>query len=220
MNGGMNPGVRAIVEQLTAGSGGGAESRSDIWPSAVAAKARNKQNRSPMRLRSIARIGARAALSLAVLMGMAVAFEAPSARAQDNAGVTTAPGGMDAGSGVEPGGDSMNSDTPASDSSMAPPMAKMHIRSPITGSMMAAPPYGLAPMKVGFFVLADDPEGIGFLTYSWNFGDGTVSSLPPELYIFHTYENPGTYSVELTITTVDGRSQTFRQGVVVKAAGD
>ena len=48
----------------------------------------------------------------------------------------------------------------------------------------------------------------------------TVSSLPPELYIFHTYQNPGTYSCELTITTVDGRSQTFRQGVVVKAAGD
>jgi PKD repeat protein len=96
----------------------------------------------------------------------------------------------------------------------------MHIREPITGSMMAAPPYGLAPMQVGFFVLANDPEGIGFLTYSWNFGDGTVSALPPELYIFHNYMMPGNYICSLTITTVDGRSQTFRQGVVVKAPGD
>jgi hypothetical protein len=175
-----------------------------------------------MRVTTVAGICAKIALSLAVLMTMAIAISPKVVRAQDNTGVTTAPGGMDSGDGVEPGssGDSMNSDMQTSDPSMPPPMAKMHIRSPITGSMMAAPPYGLAPLKIGFFVLADDPEGIGFLTYSWNFGDGTVSSLPPELYIFHTYQNPGTYSCELTITTVDGRSQTFRQGVVVKAAGD
>ncbi len=105
------------------------------------------------------------------------------------------------------------------DPSLPPPMERMHIRQPVTGSMMAAPPYGMAPMNVGFFVLADDPEGIGFLTYSWNFGDGTVSALPPELYIFHTYKMPGTYVCSLTIKTVDGRSQVFRQGVVVKARG-
>ena len=49
---------------------------------------------------------------------------------------------------------------PVNDPSMPPPMEKMHIRQPVTGSMMAAPPYGFAPMKVGFFVLANDPEGI------------------------------------------------------------
>jgi PKD domain len=182
-----------------------------------------------MRVTTVAGVCARIARAFVVATAMtlaicvAIAVGATVARAQDNTGVTTAPGGMDSGDGVEPGsspGDSMNSDMQTSDPSMPPPMAKMHVRSPITGSMMAAPPYGLAPLKIGFFVLADDPEGIGFLTYSWNFGDGTVSSLPPELYIFHTYQNPGTYSCELTITTVDGRAQTFRQGVVVKAAGD
>lgn len=125
-------------------------------------------------------------------------------------------------SGSAMGGDAdsmMKSPTPANDSSMPPPMEKMRIRQPVTGSMLAAPPYGKAPMNVGFFVLADDPEGIGFLTYSWNFGDGTVSALPPELYIFHTYKKPGTYVCSLTIKTVDGRSQVFRQGVVVKAPG-
>ncbi|MGH7842211.1 MAG: PKD domain-containing protein [Candidatus Binataceae bacterium] len=98
------------------------------------------------------------------------------------------------------------------------PMIRVPILQPITGSMMVAPPYGNAPLKVGFFVLANDPENIGFLTYQWNFGDGTVSALPPELYIFHTYAAPGNYVCSLVIKTVDGRSQTFFQGVIVKAA--
>jgi hypothetical protein len=98
----------------------------------------------------------------------------------------------------------------------APPLHRVPIRQPITGSMLVAPPYGNAPLKVGFFVLANDPENIGFLTYSWNFGDGTVSSLPPELYIFHTYANPGNYVCTLIIKTVDGRSKSFFQGVIVK----
>lgn len=106
----------------------------------------------------------------------------------------------------------------SSDMNEAPEMQPMRIPQPITGSMAVAPPYGIAPLKVGFFVLASDPEDIGFLTYSWNFGDGTVSSLPPELYIFHTYANPGTYTCILTIKTVDGRSKTFVQGVDVRPA--
>ncbi len=80
---------------------------------------------------------------------------------------------------------------------------------------MVSPPYGSAPLAVGFFVLANDPEGLGFLTYSWNFGDGAVSSLPPEMYIFHTYRKPGSYVCELTMTTVDGRRATVFQGVIV-----
>jgi len=150
-----------------------------------------------------------------------VALATGPARAQDEGGGAMGSansmdsGGMGSSNGT---GDAATSGSSA-DTSMAPPMAKMHIRQQVTGSMMAAPPYGLAPMRVGFFVLADDPEGLGFLTYSWNFGDGTVSALPPELYIFHTYFKPGTYACTLTVTTVDGRSQTFRQGVVVKAPG-
>ena len=101
-----------------------------------------------------------------------------------------------------------------------PPLRRVPIRQPITGSMMVAPPYGYAPLRVGFFVLAQDPEAIGFLTYSWNFGDGTVSSLPPELYIFHTYQNPGNYMCSLVIKTIDGRSKTFFQGVIVKEPSD
>jgi PKD domain len=97
-----------------------------------------------------------------------------------------------------------------------PPILHVPIPQPISGSMLVAPPYGNAPLKVGFFVLATDPENIGFLTYQWNFGDGTVSSLPPELYIFHNYVNPGSYVCTLIIKTIDGREKTFFQGVIVR----
>jgi hypothetical protein len=173
---------------------------------------------SVMKLRSLFVFLAAVALFAIV----AIATGSTAARAQDESGgAMGSANGMDSGGGMGSNGmgDSATSGSTANDTSMAPPMTRMHIRQPITGSMMAAPPYGLAPMRVGFFVLADDPEGLGFLTYSWNFGDGTVSALPPELYIFHTYFKPGTYACTLTVTTVDGRSQTFRQGVVVKPRG-
>jgi PKD domain len=144
-----------------------------------------------------------------ITLGAAIVFPLPGsyrAIAQDM--------NMDSGGSMilpPPGGE------PSPDPSQPPPMQPIRIMQPITGSMAVAPPYGVAPLKVGFFVLANDPEGVGFLTYSWNFGDGTVSSLPPELYIFHTYNSAGTYVCTLTIKTVDGRSRTFVQGVDVRA---
>ena len=135
-----------------------------------------------MRLRSFFVFMAAVALFAVV----ALAAGSTAARAQDESGgAMGSANGMDSAGGMGSSngmGDSATSGSTASDASMPPPMARIHIRQPVTGSMMAAPPYGLAPMRVGFFVLANDPEGLGFLTYSWNFGDGTVSALPPELY--------------------------------------
>jgi hypothetical protein len=111
----------------------------------------------------------------------------------------------------------MASPSPSNDE-MPASVPNLHIAQPVRGSMIVSPPFGTAPLRVGFFVLARDPEGLGFLTYSWNFGDGTVSSLPPELYIFHTYNKPGSYVCELTTTTVDGRKNSFFQGVIVQPA--
>jgi len=166
-----------------------------------------------MRLGRIIAAGALAALIAAATL----ALNPSVLRAQDESGGMGSDGSEGMGmSPAMPGSDSMQANDPA----LPPPMARMHIRQQITGSMMVAPPYGLAPLRVGFFVLADDPEGVGFLTYSWNFGDGTVSALPPELYIFHTYQNPGSYLCSLVVKTVDGREKIFMQGVVVKAPGD
>ena len=101
-----------------------------------------------------------------------------------------------------------------------PPVARIPMMQPLSGTMMASPPYGNAPLNVGFFILANDPENIGFLTYQWNFGDGTVSSLPPELYIFHHYKNPGNYVCTVIAKTIDGRSITLIQGILVRPRQD
>lgn len=157
-----------------------------------------------------------AGVMAALMAAGTLVFNPAVLRAQNDSGGLGAGG---EGMGMSPPMPGSDASATANDPSMPPPLAKMHISQQIAGSMLAAPPYGIAPMKVGFFVLADDPEGLGFLTYSWNFGDGTVSSLPPELYIFHTYQNPGSYLCSLVVKTVDGREHTFMQGVVVKAPG-
>lgn len=147
------------------------------------------------------------ALLLLVMFLAIILLKASGARAQ----MGPEDGGELNGSGPMASPSPSNNEMPA-------PLQNLHIPQPVHGSMIVTPPYGVAPLRVGFFVLATDPEGLGFLTYSWNFGDGTVSSLPPELYIFHTYNNPGTYVCELTTTTVDGRKNSFFQGVIVEPA--
>jgi hypothetical protein len=151
-----------------------------------------------------------------LLLATLLAVTLPLFAAKSHAQMPEAQMGPEAGSESH-GTGPMASPSPSS-SDMPAPILNLHIPQPIRGSMMVSPPYGYAPLKVGFFVLANDPEGLGFLTYSWNFGDGTVSSLPPETYIFHTYQNPGSYVCELTTTTVDGRKATLMQGVIVEPA--
>jgi len=125
----------------------------------------------------------------------------------------------DSGSGMN-GSQAMTSPSTSDESERMPRVPRTAIRQPVSASMMVSPPYGNAPLRVGFFVLASDPENIGFLTYQWNFGDGSVSSLPPEMYIFHTYAVPGNYLCTLVAKTTDGRSITLMQGVIVKPMSD
>jgi hypothetical protein len=150
------------------------------------------------------------ALSLAIVFAVSLPLFVLRAHAQMGPEGQMGP---EAGSELN-GSGPMASPSPSNDE-MPAPSANLHILQPVRGSMIVSPSYGNAPLRVGFFVLTTDPEGLGFLTYSWNFGDGTVSSLPPEMYIFHTYQNPGTYVCELTTTTVDGRQNKFFQGVIV-----
>jgi PKD domain len=152
--------------------------------------------------------------SLRLLRVLLIAVILPFFAASSHAQMPEAQMGPEAGSELN-GTGPMATPGPSS-SDMPAPIPNLHIPQPVRGSMMVSPPYGNAPLRVGFFVLASDPENLGFLTYSWNFGDGSVSSLPPELYIYHTYQNPGSYVCELTLTTVDGRKTTFMQGVIVE----
>ncbi len=154
--------------------------------------------------------------ALSLLLAALAVVAGPLSASRALAQMPEAQMGPEAGSELN-GTGPMASPSP-SNNEMPAPIPNLHILQPVRGSMIVSPPYGSAPLRVGFFVLATDPEGLGFLTYSWNFGDGTVSSLPPELYIFHTYQSPGSYVCELTTTTVDGRKETFFQGVIVQPA--
>jgi PKD repeat protein len=82
-------------------------------------------------------------------------------------------------------------------------------------TMTAVPGYGPAPLTVGFFVNTVDPEGKGFVSYVWNFGDGQVSMDPP-LTFFHTYRAAGSYVATVNATTADGRTAVAYVGVTVR----
>src|SRR5207247_4129945 len=49
--------------------------------------------------------------------------------------------------------------------------------------------------------------------YSWNFGDGTSSSLVNPT---HTYNGPGNYAVVLTVTDFSGTSRSSNQTVRIQ----
>ena len=62
---------------------------------------------------------------------------------------------------------------------------------PLTANFYARPLYGEAPLEVQF-----SNQSMGAVTsVLWNFGDGT----PPSSESEHTYTNPGTYTVSLTV---------------------
>ena len=58
-----------------------------------------------------------------------------------------------------------------------------------------------------------NPETV-LQSFAWNLGDGQVSMLPPTS-LFHTYTNPGSYVVTVTVTTADGHSATSFAAVIV-----
>jgi len=144
-----------------------------------------------------------------MLASVLIAVGIMSARAQENADESGTESGMDGPAPMQPM-------SPPDQVNIPAPITRVPMRQPISGTMMVSPPYGVAPLRVGFFVMAEDPESIGFLTYQWSFGDGTVSSLPPELYIFHTYHAPGNYVCTLILKTTDGRQKTLFSGVLVR----
>ena len=82
-----------------------------------------------------------------------------------------------------------------------------------SASFDAAPTSGSAPLVVQF---TDTSTGT-IDTYAWDFGDGATSSAQDPA---HTYTDPGTYTVSLTVSGTDG-SDVFQleDGIVVQAGG-
>jgi PKD repeat protein len=80
--------------------------------------------------------------------------------------------------------------------------------------LQTVPAYGSAPLTVGFFVSSINPDAAPMASYIWNFGDGQVSMLPPTA-LFHTYANPGSYVVNVTVTDTAGHQASSFAGVIV-----
>ncbi len=66
---------------------------------------------------------------------------------------------------------------------------------PLAVSTSATPSSGTAPLAVSFIGLASG--GFSPYSFAWNFGDGGTSTVQNPS---HTYSNPGTYNVLLTVT--------------------
>ncbi|MDO6809974.1 PKD domain-containing protein [Zobellia galactanivorans] len=62
---------------------------------------------------------------------------------------------------------------------------------------------GEAPLKVDF-TGGNSSDDKGVVGYSWDFSDGTSSSTNPS----HTFNNPGSYTVKLTVGDEEGRQDT------------
>jgi PKD repeat protein len=80
--------------------------------------------------------------------------------------------------------------------------------------LQTVPAYGPAPLTVGFFVSSVNPDAAPLASYVWNLGDGQVSMLPPTA-LFHTYTNPGSYVVNVTVTDTNGHQASSFAGVIV-----
>jgi PKD repeat protein len=68
---------------------------------------------------------------------------------------------------------------------------------------------GVAPLSVQFSATASDPEG-STLTFSWNFGDGTVSSAQNPA---KTYNSEGSFTANVTVS--DGTNSTKSADLVI-----
>jgi PKD repeat protein len=75
-------------------------------------------------------------------------------------------------------------------------------------SFTATPTNGIAPLPVNF---ADSSSGM-ITSRMWDFGDGNTSAaVNPS----HTYSNPGTYNVSLTVFGLDGTNILSQPGLIV-----
>lgn len=71
----------------------------------------------------------------------------------------------------------------------------------------ADPTIGYAPLTVSFDASCSFAEGMrppppGMFNYLWDFGDGTAGS---GMTVEHTFDEPGTFKVQLMLTHTEGR---------------
>jgi PKD repeat protein len=77
-------------------------------------------------------------------------------------------------------------------------------------------PYDPSPfVTMQFYNYSYDPAYVGIATCVWDFGDGTgIDSC--DYYVYHQYAGNGDYTVQLTVTTFDGRTASATRTVNVR----
>jgi len=86
----------------------------------------------------------------------------------------------------------------------------VNLRYPPSSDFSASPVLGPEPLMVEFESLADSSSGI--VAWLWDFGDGQESA---EANPTHYYEQPGQYSVNLTVWETDGDSGSeLKEGLI------
>ena len=77
----------------------------------------------------------------------------------------------------------------------------------------ANPTNGQAPLLVSFTAAGTDSDGV-IVSYSWDFGDGGIST---EQNSTHIYNTPGTYQATVTVTDNDGATNSAAVTITVEA---
>lgn len=88
---------------------------------------------------------------------------------------------------------------------------------PPSASFVAAPTTGTAPLLVTLNANQSSDGDGSIVSYSWSFGDGANGSGKNTV---HTFSQPGTYVLALTVTDDDGASDTDSQTIVVNAGAN
>ncbi|GII59698.1 hypothetical protein Pth03_80870 [Planotetraspora thailandica] len=83
-----------------------------------------------------------------------------------------------------------------------------------TVTATATPTRGVAPLQVAFHSVGNDPDGNVPLTYKWNFGVAGAPQ-PTTQDATYTYQAPGTYDAQVTVTDTKGAARTEHVQVVV-----
>ncbi|MEM2995279.1 MAG: PKD domain-containing protein [Candidatus Bathyarchaeia archaeon] len=93
----------------------------------------------------------------------------------------------------------------------------IHVCKRPTASFTFSPQEPLVGETVVFDASASTPNGGTITSYTWNFGDGNVTTVS-EPVITHAYADYGTYTVTLNVTDSEGKWDTESQTVTVEKA--
>jgi thermolysin metallopeptidase-like protein/PKD domain-containing protein/nidogen-like len=100
-----------------------------------------------------------------------------------------------------------------------PPVTDLHLvlscNRPPTAAFVVEPASGEAPLTVTVDA-SESTDAEGIASYSWDFGDGTEAA---GVTASHTFTEPGTYTVRLTVTDTGGATDTAEASVLVRPRG-